>query len=274
MTYEEQYIALLEKCLSKGIIGHNKRTGQKVYRLFAEHLIADKSDILPLTVSRRIYPKTAAAELAWSLLGDKSVDFISAYSKIWDKFAINGEIEAAYGYRWRKHFNRDQIKEAIELLKQDPSTRQAVIMAWDPAADGLLSPAKTNIPCPLGFQMTITGQMLNIHIFQRSADLILGTPYDMLFYCLLNCAIAEELHIEPGKTAMSITDAHVYGYLEETARAQISIYHGSLYKTKNTPINSMPLSQIEKNPHGYVTAIIEQAKYTPLWTSKKLEPVL
>lgn len=274
---ELQYITLLKKCLSEGYIGTNNRTKSPVKFLIGERIAINDSDILPLFFSRRLFLKTAAAELAWTISGSKSPDFIQFYTKIWEKFIVDNEIQSAYGYRWRNHFDRDQLQECIQSLKKDSSTRQAVVMAWDPMNDGLLNIGNmANVPCPIGFQASIAGNMLHLHVFQRSADLVLGLPYDMLMYSMLNCAMAKSLNILPGKTIFSITNAHIYGYLEETAQKQIIIYDE--YIKQNIKKHSYTIPEIEwidMNRNQFVLLMQEQEKqkYQWKWQSPRLEPI-
>lgn len=272
---EVQYLNLLKKCLTEGYIGINNRTKAPVKFLIGERIAINDSDVLPLMPSRRLFLKTAAAELAWSISGSKKADFIQFYTKIWEKFTTKeNEVESAYGYRWRYHFKRDQLLDCIKALKNDSSTRQAVVMAWDPSEDGLLNIGnKANVPCPLGFQASIAGNMLHLHVFQRSADLVLGLPYDMLFYSMLNCSLAKSLNVLPGKTIFSITNAHIYEYLEKTAYTQILMFKEAHISTEAYTVPEV--EWIDMNRNQFVLMMEEQArnKYKWLWQSERLEPI-
>ncbi len=278
---EHQYISLLQKCMKEGYIGKNNRTNSQVESLIGERIAINDSDRLPLLQSRKMFIKTSAAELAWTILGEKSTEFMRQYSRIWDKFEVNGEVTTAYGYRWRKHFERDQLKEVIDHLKKDSTSRQAVVMAWDPSQDGLSNSGKDkNIPCPMGFQVSIAGNMLHINVYQRSADLILGLPYDMLMYSMLNCAMSKELLVLPGKTIFNIGNAHIYDYVRDVAVKQCQIFEDNKYDILHDYYSSQgytipEIQWIETWPGAFVHLMVEQAakKYFPLWTSRKLEPI-
>jgi thymidylate synthase len=168
---------------------------------------------------RKTWPKTAAAEIAWFLLGRKDVDFIRSYAPIWDKFVEeDGQtVEAAYGYRWRNHFGRDQIDDAIKTLVSNKTDRRVFISAWDPGVDGLGVPSK-NVPCPVGFTLSITDDKLNSTLLIRSSDVFVGLPYDVMGHALLMTAILASIRHESvshgrlqlGKMHVTLAHPHLY----------------------------------------------------------------
>jgi thymidylate synthase len=119
-------------------------------------------------------------------------------------------VTVAYGHRWRRHFGRDQLQLAIDLLKKEPSSRQAVIVTWDPGQDGLSLTKKKNVPCPYTFTLNIIGGRLHLHNIVRSNDFILGAPADIAGFALLQCMISQELGVKPGIYSHSISNAHIY----------------------------------------------------------------
>lgn len=185
----------------------NKRTGVRVKEDFGYSFMWDMS-YLPISNIRRTKSHIAAAELAWSLSGEKSIEWLKEHTNIWNQFSIRGEVETAYGYRWKSHFGFNQIEKIINALKNDSSSRQQVLMTWDPKLDGILK--FPNIPCPFACVVGITGGKLNMHLSVRSNDVICGLPYDLYFYVLLGNMFANSLGIEVGSLFYSIANYHFY----------------------------------------------------------------
>lgn len=211
MTYEEQYLQLVKKVMEEGDLEYNQRTNCKTKRIIGTMISCDLRKEIPLLSIRKMYPKTGAAELAWMLMGTQEGGWLKKYSKIWEKFEEDGLLKSAYGYRWRRHFGRDQILQCVDLLKKDPSTRQAVVFAWDPGLDGLKNSGKAkNIPCHMGFSAYVVNGRLDLCVYQRSLDTIVGLPYDILLYGLLNMAMANSLEVEKGRVSIAFGDTHIY----------------------------------------------------------------
>jgi thymidylate synthase len=151
--------------------------------------------------------------MVWFLSGSKDPDdFLSKYTKIWDDFReADGTIAAAYGHRWRHHFGRDQIKDLVSLLQNEPSSRHGVVVTWDPADDGLGSGTKKkNVPCPYTFTVNIIGGKLHLHSIVRSNDMMLGCPHDTAGFSLLQYLLAAKLGVKPGVYTHSVSNAHIY----------------------------------------------------------------
>ncbi|HAL49854.1 MAG: Thymidylate synthase [Candidatus Uhrbacteria bacterium GW2011_GWD2_41_121] len=172
----------------------------------------------PLLTLRKIPVQLFVSEAVWMITGDKNIAFMQRFTKIWDAFAEeDNTMECAYGYRWRHHFGRDQLIDLVEHLKIEPSSRQGVVMMWDPADDGLMAPKKKNVPCPFSFTVNIIGNKLNLHLIIRSNDMMLGNPHDTAGFALLQAMLAQELEVGVGKFTVSISHAHVYGNHYEQA---------------------------------------------------------
>ena len=177
------------------------------------------SDGFPLLTLRKIPVQLFCAEVVWMITGEKHLDFLRKFTKIWDDFAEeDGTIEAAYGYRWRNHFGRDQLLGLVEHLQDEPSSRQGVVVMWDPATDGLNSEKKKNVPCPFCWTVNIIDNKLNLHLIIRSNDMMLGNPHDTAGFALLQAILAQVLHVRVGKLTVSISHAHVYGNHFEQAQ--------------------------------------------------------
>lgn len=212
LNFNQQYINVLKEIMFKGYIDINERTGVEVKALPGINIQVDLQKEFPLVSLRKIFPKSAIAEVMWFISGEKNTNvFLSDHTKIWDLFKEeNGEVETAYGYRWRHHFGRDQLKELVNLLKKEPTSRHGVIVTWDPSDDGLLGPKKKNVPCPFTFTVNIMESKLHLHNIIRSNDMVLGFPTDVATFSLLTLILAQELEVKPGIYTHSISNAHIY----------------------------------------------------------------
>ncbi len=234
----------------------NARTGHKVrvgrggtsFRL-------DLSDgILPTPGVRKVFPKSAAAEVAWYLLGSQDVSFIKKYAPMWDKFveADGKTVAAAYGYRWGSHFGRDQLADAIATLRADPSDRRCYISAWDPSQDGLGMQNQKNVPCPLGFTLSVQDGQLHSTLTLRSSDVFVGLPYDVMGHALLMDAIATSMSLTPGIAQFSLAHAHLYDAHYEMAQE-------CLLQQTVSPAILLPglrCSEIYLDPEAYVARLV------------------
>jgi thymidylate synthase len=211
--FDATYQSLLTTILKDGIREVNKRTGKEtaaVPGLTFSHDI--ERDGFPLLTLRKIPVKMFVAEQIWFISGSrKPADFLRDYTKIWDMFTNPGDVvTVAYGYRWRKHFGRDQLGLLVDLLEKDPSSRHGVVVTWDPTGDGLGGVAKKNVPCPYTFTVNIIGGRLHFHNIVRSNDMVLGFPADVAGFALLQCILAERLGVKPGIYTHTISNAHIY----------------------------------------------------------------
>lgn len=210
--------------MANGIRELNERTGLETSALPGTTFsINPVTDGFPVLTLRKIPIKVFVAEQVWFLTGSrKPEDFLRDYTKIWDPFTNpNDVVTVAYGYRWRKHFGRDQIKLLVELLEKEPSSRHGVVMAWDPAQDGLSLFKKKNVPCPFTFTVNIFGGKLHMHNIVRSNDIVLGFPHDVAGFCLLQYILAQKLGVEVGTYTHSISNAHIYSNHYEGAQEMI-----------------------------------------------------
>ncbi len=207
--YELAYQGLLHTA-SGASVHENKRTGQRVHWLQGgAMLLVDLSDgQLPVPTNRVYRPYVAAAEAAWILRGQKSIEWVDQHTSIWRKFATDGHIESAYGFRARAKWG-DQIRRAIVSLNRDPSSRQVVINLWDAETDGMgLHPA----PCPTQFVLNLDLSTKQLHgqLFMRSSDLFVGLPYDVMTWSLVLDAIAATLNCKPGLLTFFLAHPHLY----------------------------------------------------------------
>ncbi|MFA6095392.1 MAG: thymidylate synthase [Candidatus Paceibacterota bacterium] len=211
--FDRIYQDALRKIMREGIEETSERTGHKTRAVPGLTFSTDiERDGFPLLTLRKVPIKMWVAEQIWFISGSrKPEDFLRDYTKIWDEFTNpNDVVTVAYGYRWRKHFGRDQLGKLVELLGRDPSSRHGVIVTWDPSADGLGGAQKKNVPCPYTFTVNIIGGRLHMHNIIRSNDFILGAPSDVSGFALLQCILAQRLGVTPGIYTHTISNAHVY----------------------------------------------------------------
>jgi len=221
---ETNYMGLLSKVMNEGIEELNQRTGIRTARLLGAVVDLDRS--MGIFSPRKMSVRIAAAECAWMLSGDKSTTWLNRHTSIWKKFEDEtspGVISTAYGFRWRYAFRRNQIQEAIDLLKKDPSTRQALVMSWDPYIDGLMNQGKSkNVPCPFAFSLYVKDGHGHAVVYQRSADVVIGIPYDLMVYYLVSQAIFNSAQYSFWGLRIMIGDAHVYANQYDVARRMMA----------------------------------------------------
>ncbi|HEV7702626.1 MAG TPA: thymidylate synthase [Candidatus Paceibacterota bacterium] len=211
-TFDTIYQGLIKKIMEEGIEELNERTGHKTKSLPGLTFQIDlEKDGFPVLTLRKNPIKSPIAEQVWFISGEKNTEFLRKYTKMWDEFIEpDGTITSAYGYRWKHHFKRDQLRNLIELLQKEPSSRHGVIITWDPDDDGHGGTSKKNVPCPFAFTVNIIGGRLNLHNIIRSNDMMLGCPFDTFGFALLMCTLAQKLGVKPGMYTHTISNAHIY----------------------------------------------------------------
>jgi len=219
--FDSLYQDMLRRIMDEGIKGVSGRNKHETTAIPGLHFSIDiEKDGFPLLTLRKIPVRMFVAEQIWFIAGvRKPADFLGDFTKIWDSFTNPaGVVTVAYGYRWRKHFGRDQLGLLIKLLKNDPSSRHGVIVTWDPAEDGLGGTKKANVPCPYSFTVNIIGGRLHLHNIVRSNDMVLGFPSDVAGFALLQCILAQKLGCGVGVYSHSISNAHVWDNQYDAAR--------------------------------------------------------
>lgn len=211
--FDSIYKSLLKDLMEEGVREVNRRTGHETASLPGISFSIDlEKDGFPLLTLRKIPVKLFIAEQIWFIAGTRKPEiFLRNYTKIWDDFTNPGDVvTVAYGYRWRRHFGRDQLGSLIKLLEDDKSSRHGVIVTWDPSHDGLGGVSKSNVPCPYTFTVNIIGGRLNLMNVVRSNDMILGFPHDVAGFALLQSILAQRLGVKPGIYTHVIANAHIY----------------------------------------------------------------
>ena len=275
--FDQIYQNLVKQIMTEGIEELSERTGHRTKTVVGAHFSLDiEKDGFPILTLRKTPIKMFVAEQIWFLSGArKPEDFLRDYTHVWDDFTNPGDVvTVAYGYRWRKHFGRDQIALLIDLLKIEPSSRQEVIMTWDASSDGLSLSKKKNVPCPFTFTVNIVGGRLHLHNIIRSNDVVLGTPADVSGFAFLQCMLAQKLGVKPGIYSHSISNAHIYDIHFEGAEEIIRRTNDHAKIVLDLPENSF--DRAEKKDAILLTEIVENLtkQYNPMEAIKGLKLVL
>lgn len=268
---------MLGQIFKKGIREKSERTGHETTALPGLHFSIDiEKDGFPLLTLRKIPIKMFVAEQIWFIAGTrKPADFLREYTKIWDSFTNPADVvTVAYGYRWRKHFGRDQLGKLIDLLKKEPSSRHGVIITWDPASDGLSLFKKKNVPCPYSFTVNIIGGRLHLHNIVRSNDMVLGFPADVAGFALLQCILAQKLGVKVGVYSHSISNAHIYD--NQYAAVKELLKRKPTHKPIRVAMPKNAFDRAEKKDRKLAAELVAsfENQYTPLPAISGLHVVL
>ncbi|MBT3418880.1 MAG: hypothetical protein HN726_00765 [Candidatus Magasanikbacteria bacterium] len=266
-AFDHQYQTILTRIMDEGHELYDPLHDIKMKALPGLTMELDiEKDGLPILTLRKMPLRLCIAEQIWFLMGEKNPDiFLGDFTKIWHDFLEeDGTIGSAYGYRWRHHFGRDQIGDLLKLLQKNPYSRHGVVIAWDPADDGLGSgTVKKNVPCPFSFTVNIIGGRLHLHSIIRSQDMMLGNPHDTAGFALLMMFLAQKLEVKPGKLTVSMSNAHVYENHYEQAREVINreISHDPIH----IALPPESFSRAEQGDKALVSDIFSQIKsqYSP-----------
>ena len=219
----KSYLALLEHVLKHGT-KKSDRTGTGTLSVFGHQLRFDLTQGFPLVTTKKLHVKSIIHELLWMLQGDTSVRTLQAQGvTIWDEWAdANGDLGPVYGHQWRswsapngEHI--DQMRILVEGLRKNPDSRRHIVSAWN-VAD---LPAMKLPPCHVLFQFYVAEGRLSCQLYQRSADVFLGVPFNIASYALLTCMVAQVTSLAPGEFILTLGDAHLYLNHLEQAREQI-----------------------------------------------------
>ena len=217
-----QYFNLINKILNEGAI-KGDRTGTGTKSIFGHQMNFDLSDGFPLVTTKKIHFKSVIYELLWFLKGDTNINYLNENGvRIWNEWANKkGDLGPIYGSQWRNWNNEgiDQIKELISTLKKNKNSRRMLISAWNPSVlpDDELSFSE-NVeknkaalpPCHAFFQFYVSEEKLSCQLYQRSADVFLGVPFNIACYSLLTIMVAQVCGFKAGKFIHTFGDAHIY----------------------------------------------------------------
>lgn len=208
----KQYLDLLRYVKENGI-DKGDRTGTGIHSVFGYQMRFNMEDGFPLLTTKKLHLKSIIYELLWFLQGDTNVKYLQEHGvRIWNEWAdADGDLGPIYGYQWRKWKDYkgghiDQITEAIETIKNNPESRRIIVSAWN-VAD---LPDMKLPPCHAFFQFYVAGGKLSLQLYQRSADIFLGVPFNIASYALLLLMVAQVTGLKPGDFVHTLGDAHIY----------------------------------------------------------------
>ncbi|MBL7900509.1 MAG: thymidylate synthase [Bacteroidia bacterium] len=233
----KQYHDLMKHVLEQGT-KKTDRTGTGTLSVFGYQMRFNLQDGFPLLTTKKLHTKSIIHELLWFLKGETNIRYLKENGvSIWDEWADEqGNLGPVYGYQWRswpgpdgKHI--DQISKVIEMIKKNPDSRRLIVSAWNVAdIDQMKLP-----PCHAFFQFYVADNKLSCQLYQRSADIFLGVPFNIASYALLNLMVAQVCGLEPGEFVHTLGDAHLYTNHLDQAKLQLSRDFRALPKMKINP---------------------------------------
>ena len=219
----KSYIDLLKDILSKGE-ERNDRTGVGVKSIFGYQINIDLKEGFPLLTTKKVHFKSIVYELLWFLRGDTNIGYLNDNGvSIWDEWADKkGDLGPIYGHQWRSWTDGskgiDQISQLIDTLKRDPTSRRLIVSSWNVADIKKMALP----PCHVMFQFYVSNRGLCCHLYQRSADVFLGVPFNIASYSLFTIMVAKVIGLPVYKFVHSFGDVHIYNNHIEKAELQIS----------------------------------------------------
>lgn len=208
----QQYLDLLSHIRDHGV-EKGDRTGTGTVSVFGYQMRFDLADGFPLLTTKKLHIKSIVHELLWFLAGDTNIAYLKENGvRIWDEWADeNGDLGPVYGKQWRSWARPDgrtvdQISEVLNLIKTDPDSRRMIVSAWNPAD----IPTMALAPCHCLFQFYVADGRLSCQLYQRSADVFLGVPFNIASYALLTEMMAQVTGLKPGVFVHTLGDAHLY----------------------------------------------------------------
>ena len=220
----QQYLDLMQHILNHGV-DKGDRTGTGTRSIFGYQMRFNLADGFPVLTTKKLHLRSIIYELLWFLRGDTNIQYLHEHNvSIWDEWADeNGDLGPVYGYQWRswpapdgRHI--DQISGLLEQIKTNPDSRRLIVSAWNPALlDEMALP-----PCHALFQFYVVNGKLSCQLYQRSADIFLGVPFNIASYALLTMMIAQVCNLQVGEFIHTFGDAHLYSNHFEQAKLQLS----------------------------------------------------
>tara|TARA_B100000282_G_C31738443_1_gene494891 strand:+ start:5913 stop:6737 length:825 start_codon:yes stop_codon:yes gene_type:complete len=230
----KQYLDLIHHVVKNGV-EKSDRTGTGTKSVFGYQMRFDLSEGFPMVTTKKLHTKSIIYELLWFLNGDTNIDYLKNNGvKIWDDWADeNGDLGPVYGFQWRNwnNDNIDQISELIESIKNNPDSRRMLISAWNPSvlpdtsksfSENVKNGKAALPPCHAFFQFYVSENKLSCQLYQRSADIFLGVPFNIASYALLTHMIAHVCNLEVGDFVHTFGDAHIYNNHIDQINLQLS----------------------------------------------------
>ena len=256
----KQYLDLMSHVMQKGTL-KTDRTGTGTKSVFGHQMRFDLADGFPCITTKKLHLKSIIHELLWFLKGDTNIKYLNDNGvKIWDEWADeNGDLGHVYGYQWRnwptpngKHI--DQIQKVVQQLKDTPNSRRVIVSAWNVGEiESMALP-----PCHTFFQFYVADNKLSCQLYQRSADIFLGVPFNIASYALLTMMMAQVCNLEVGEFVHTLGDAHIYSNHFEQTKLQLSrepkvlpkmIINTNVKDIFGFKFNDFDLIDYESHPH-------------------------
>src|SRR5262244_372783 len=220
----QPYLDLMRRVRTKGV-RKSDRTGTGTLSVFGHQMRFSLTDGFPLVTTKKVHLKSIVHELIWFLAGETNTNYLSAHGvSIWDEWAdADGGLGPVYGKQWRSWAapdgrQIDQIAKVVAQIRANPSSRRHIVTAWNPAeVDDMALP-----PCHCLFQFFVAEGKLSCQLYQRSADVFLGVPFNIASYALLTLMVAQVTDLAPGDFVHTFGDAHLYMNHFEQARTQLA----------------------------------------------------
>ncbi|WP_319532194.1 thymidylate synthase [uncultured Cohaesibacter sp.] len=253
----QAYLDLMQHILDNGV-DKGDRTGTGTRSVFGYQMRFDLAEGFPLLTTKKLHLRSIIHELLWFLSGDTNIRYLKDNKvRIWDEWADeNGDLGPVYGHQWRSWPGRngatiDQIAQLIDQIRTNPDSRRLMVTAWNPAdVERMALP-----PCHCLFQFYVANGKLSCQLYQRSADVFLGVPFNIASYALLTMMVAQVCDLEPGDFVHSFGDTHLYSNHFEQARLQLT--------RAPRPLPTMRLNPERKDLFSFVYEDFELSNYDP-----------
>ena len=259
----QQYLDLLQRILDEGAEKED-RTGTGTLSVFGHQMRFSLDETFPLLTTKKLHLRSIIHELLWFLAGDTNIGYLKENNvRIWDEWADeNGDLGPVYGHQWRSWATPDgdvidQISQVVEQIQTNPDSRRMIVSAWNVGE----IPQMALPPCHLLFQFYVANGRLSCQLYQRSADVFLGVPFNIASYALLTMMIAQVTGLEPGEFVHTLGDAHLYSNHLEQTQLQLSRETRSLpHMNINPDVTSIfdfkfeDFSLVDYDPHPHISA--------------------
>lgn len=230
----QQYLDLVRRALNEGAV-KGDRTGTGTRSVFGHQMRFDLSEGFPLVTTKKIHLKSVIHELLWFIKGDTNIDYLTENGvRIWNEWADeNGNLGPVYGHQWRNWNSEgvDQLAEVVKTLKTNPNSRRMLVSAWNPSVlpdtsksfgENVANGKAALPPCHAFFQFYVADGKLSCQLYQRSADIFLGVPFNIASYALLTEMMAQVCGYQAGEFIHTLGDAHIYTNHMEQVELQLS----------------------------------------------------
>jgi thymidylate synthase len=271
----KQYHDLVKHVLEHGNVKED-RTGTGTKSVFGYQMRFDLSEGFPMITTKKLHLKSIIYELLWFLKGDTNIKYLTENGvRIWNEWADEqGDLGPVYGHQWRNWNNDDidQIKEVIETLKNNPNSRRMLVSAWNPSvlpdnsksfSENVANGKAALPPCHAFFQFYVANNKLSCQLYQRSADIFLGVPFNIASYALFTMMIAQVCGFEAGEFIHTFGDAHIYNNHFEQLELQLSRDTRPLPKMLLNPnvkdifdFKFEDFTLLDYNPHPHIKGVV------------------